>query len=244
VEAAAYERGTELNEGLATYVELRAEARESLPFPAEGFAPDGVRLRGYAIGPAIGRLLDRFEPDWRERLEHGPTRSLDEWLTTALGAGERCHFRPAEEDSVRLLARSDVRQLAAAHERLRDSVLSAPGWRIEVVADSAAPLWAERFDPWNLVSLGTGVIVHRRFLRLTKDGLAIEVLGRTALTEPAGSPPLFNRVRRLVVSGLPDEPVVLDRPGRLRVSANGLRLEGRVRSVERAGQTILLRAGP
>jgi hypothetical protein len=244
VEAAAYERGTELNEGLATYVELRAEARDSLPFPAEGFAPEGVRLRGYTVGPAIGRLLDRFEPNWRERLEHGPTRSLDELLTAALGAGERCRFRPAEEDSVRLLARSDVRQVGVTRGRLRDSLLSAPGWRIEVVADSTAPLWAERFDPWNLVSLGNGVVVHRRFLRLIKDGLEIEVLDHTALTEAAGSHPLFNGVRRLVVSGIPDEPVIIDQPGHMRVSADGLRLEGRVRSVERAGQTILLRAGP
>jgi hypothetical protein len=244
VGAAAYERGNELNEGLATYVEFRAEVRDSLPFPAEGFAPDGVRLRGYTVGPAIGRLLDRFAPEWREQLERGPTRSLDELLTAALGAGERCRYRPSEEDSVRLLARADVARIGTYRKLLRDSLLSAPGWRIEVVADSIAPLWAERFDPWNIVSLGHGQVLHRRFLRLTKDGLEIEVLDHNAVTEPAGNHPLFNGIRRLIVSGLPDEPVVLDQPGHVQVTADGVRLGGRVRSVERAGQTILLRAGP
>lgn len=244
VGAVAYERGTELNEGLATYVEFRAEARESLPFPTGGFTPDAARLRGYTVGPAIGRLLDRFAPKWREQLEHGPTRSLDELLAAALPAGERCRYRPAEEDSVRALARADVSRIGASRKLLRDSLLSAPGWRIEVIADSGVPLWADRFDPWNVVSLGNGEVVHRRFLRLAKDGLQIEVLDHDAVTESAGSHPLFNGVRRLMVSGLADEPVVLDQPGHVQVTANGIRLEGRVRSVERAGRTITLRAGP
>ncbi len=244
VGAVSYERDTELNEGLATYVEFRAAKRDTIPFPAAGFPPDGMRLRAYAVGPAIGRLLDRFAPHWREQLERGPTRSLDELLSQALGAGERCRYQPAEEDSVRDLARGDVGRIRAGREALRDSVLSAPGWRIEVLTDSGSPLWPQQFDPWNVVALESGAIVHRRFLKLSKDGLAIEVLNRTALTVPAGEHPLFNGIRQLLVSGLPTEPTVEERPGNVVVTADGVRLEGRVRAVERTGQTILLRAGP
>lgn len=242
--AVSYERGTELNEGLATYVEFRAAKRDTIPFPAAGFAPEEMRLRGYTVGPAIGRLLDRVAPRWRERLERGPTRSLDELLAEALEAGEPCRFAAAEDDSIRALARSDVQRVHSSRATLRDSVLSAPGWRIEVIADSGAPLWPERFDPWNVVALDGGAIVHRRFLKLSKDGLAIEVLNRTALTEPAGVHPLFNGIRRLVVSGLPGEPSVQEQPGKVVVTADGVRLEGRVRAVERSGQAILLKAGP
>ena len=94
------------------------------------------------------------------------------------------------------------------------------------------------------MALEGGAIVHRRFLKLSKDGLAIEVLNRTALTVPAGEHPLFNGIRQLLVSGLPTEPTVEERPGNVVVTADGVRLEGRVRAVERTGQTILLRAGP
>jgi hypothetical protein len=244
VGAVSYERGTELNEGLATYVEFRAEKRDTIPFPMDGFAPEEMRLRGYTVGPTIGRLLDRFAPHWREQLERGPTRALDELLAAALGASEGCRFGTAEEDSIRALARLDVRRVHASREVLRDSVLSAPGWRIEVTADSGVALWPERFDPLNVVALEGGAIVHRRFLKLSKNGLAIEVLNRTALTESAGEHPLFNGIRRLVVSGLPGEPSVEEQPGHVVVTADGVRLEGRVRAVERNGQTILLKAGP
>jgi hypothetical protein len=244
VDAVAYERGSELNEGLATYVEYRTERRDTIPFPPEGFGPDGVRLRAYVLGPAIGEILDRALPTWRDQLEVGPTRALDELLAEALPGGARCRFTAVEADSARTLARADVERVRREHLALRDSVLSAPGWSLEVLADSGSPLWPQRFDPWNVVSVGDGAIVHRRFLSVYKEGLKIEILNRAALTEPMGRHPLFNGIRRLLVTGLPDAPVVIDRPGRLEVSAGGVHLEGRVRSVDRAGRTIVIRAGP
>lgn len=244
VDAIAYERGTELNEGLATYVEYRAERRDTVPFPADGFGPEDVRLRGYVLGPAIGRMLDRFAPAWRDGLERGPTRSLDELLASAMAPGESCRFRPAEEDSVRTLARTEVGRLQAAHQALRDSVMSAPGWRIEVVADSATPLWPEQFDPWNVVSVGHGAVVHRRALTLSKDGLKVELFDRASVTEALGPHPIFTGIRRLIVGGLPEAPTVVERPGQLEVTAPGVRITGRVRAVERNGQVITILAGP
>ncbi len=244
VGAVEYERGTELNEGLATYVEFRAASLDTIPFPVAGFGPDGARLRAYTIGPAMGQLLDGFAPKWREALERGPTRSLDQLLRGAVPAGARCRLTAAEEDSIRRLAHDDVQTIQVTHEALRDSVQDAPGWRVEIVADSGVPLWPQRFDPWNVVALKDGGIVHRRFLRLSKDGLSAEVIDRLALTEPAGSHPLFNGVRDLLITGIPEEPAVVDQPGHLLLTAPGLRIEGRTRRVERAGQAIRIFAGP
>jgi hypothetical protein len=61
---AAYERGTELNEGLASYVEMRAAGRRGVELPAAEFAPAEVRKRAYATGLALALLLDRFTPGW------------------------------------------------------------------------------------------------------------------------------------------------------------------------------------
>lgn len=80
-----YERGTEKNEGLATYIELRAAGTpDALVWPKTPFRPDEVRRRAYTTGASVARLLDRFAPKWRTRLEHDDKPSLDELLEAAL----------------------------------------------------------------------------------------------------------------------------------------------------------------
>ncbi|HEX6941078.1 MAG TPA: hypothetical protein VF158_16795, partial [Longimicrobiales bacterium] len=69
-----YERLTELNEGLATYLQLRAAGRTTVEVPATGFPPAAVRDRIYAIGPALAFLLDRFRPGWQATLEDDDAR--------------------------------------------------------------------------------------------------------------------------------------------------------------------------
>ncbi len=68
--AVAYERGTELIEGLASYVELRALGRSAATLLlAGGFGLDEARRRCYAAGAALAFLLDRAAPAWREEAE-------------------------------------------------------------------------------------------------------------------------------------------------------------------------------
>ncbi len=67
--SAAYERGSELKEGLARYIEAEARRSSASPIPAEEFAPAAVRDRAYASGCAIALLLDRLDPGWKERLD-------------------------------------------------------------------------------------------------------------------------------------------------------------------------------
>lgn len=82
--AVGYERGTELNEGLAAYVEHRATgAPDQTILPPEDFAPDAIRTRGYRTGVALARLLDRLSPAWRDTLEANDGTALDLLLAAA-----------------------------------------------------------------------------------------------------------------------------------------------------------------
>jgi hypothetical protein len=81
----AYEQGTELNEGLATFIENLALGETKGPdLPAGEYPAGDVRSRAYAIGYAEATLLDRFDPGWRKALEEGQGASLDELLAKAL----------------------------------------------------------------------------------------------------------------------------------------------------------------
>src|SRR3954469_12515576 len=65
--AAAYERGTELNEGLAQYVERRA-AGLRVGLDSVDVSAVLVRQRAYAVGTALASALDRAKPGWRDAL--------------------------------------------------------------------------------------------------------------------------------------------------------------------------------
>ncbi|HUR83129.1 MAG TPA: hypothetical protein VM733_20400 [Thermoanaerobaculia bacterium] len=190
--AAAYERGTELNEGLATYVEHRVSGE-----PVVLHNVDGVRQRMYQTGLALATLLDRYDANWKTTLENGDTRSLDELLAAAIEPGTT--------------AAEDVQRIRDARARKREEFLNAKGWRVIITAD--APFLPERFDPLNVQIVGKGEILHTRFLRLKGSGGEIEVNGRMVLTEAAGAHPLFNGVRRIVLTGFAEKPVIVD--GRL-----------------------------
>lgn len=185
--AAAYERGTELNEGLATYVEHRVSRA---PVVLKNVA--GVRERMYQTGLALATLLDRYDPRWKETLESGDPRSLDELLAAAVEP----HTTAAQ----------DVQAIRERREQRKREFLGAKGWTV-VITGSFFP---ERFDPLNVHVVGKGEVLHTRMLRLKGDGGVIEVDGREVLTEGAGAHPLFNGVRRVVLTGFAEKPAVVD----------------------------------
>jgi hypothetical protein len=240
--AAAYERGTELNEGLATYVEHRATGEaDTARLPADGFAPEAVRQRGYRTGIAIARLLDRFSPDWRTALEQHDSTALDILLSTALDArasdAPACVFPAALHDSVQTIAAADVRALHTRRAEQRRAFLEQPGWRLVIVAGDA-PLFPQGFDPLNVQRVSGGEVLHSRYLKLGNALGTIEVLGRASLTEAAGTHPLFNGVRALTVTGLASEPVIADAKGVVTIKAEGVSAELRGATVERASEIV------
>jgi hypothetical protein len=189
--AAAYERGTELNEGLATYVEHRVS---KTPAVLKAVAADAVRQRMYQTGLAIATLLDRHHPTWRETLEHGDPRPLDELLAAAI--------EPPTS------AAEDVRAIRARREQRKRDFLGAKGWTVVITADRS--FFPERFDPLNVHVVAKGEVLHTRFVKLSGEQGSIEILNRAALTEAAGDHPLFNGVRRIVLTGFATKPEVRD----------------------------------
>jgi hypothetical protein len=244
--ARAYERGTELNEGLATYVEHRATGRmaDGDVVPPEPSTPEAVRQRGYRTGLALARLLDRFSRGWQQRLEADDGTPLDALLTEALRAlpAEKgaCGFSVDERETSRSAAVSDVAVIRTARAKARDEFLSQPGWRLVVEANEA-PLFPQGFDPLNVRVVDEGEVLHARYLKLAGEGAAIEVMGRASLTRAAGTHPLFNGVRTLTVTGIDREPVVSERDGALAFQAEGISGTFRNAVVDRVERVITVR---
>ncbi len=251
--AAAYERGTELNEGLARYVQLRALGRPAV-LPTDDFPPDQVRARAYEIGAAIGQVLDRAVPTWRDTLEYAaPASNLSLVALIARAAGDwsaappalRCAESPADSAAGVERARADVGALVQRREQDRAALLARPGWRIVIDAD-ASPLFPQGFDPLNVSRVSATEVLHTRFLKLGNDRGTVELLGQAALTEGrAGQHPLFAGVRRVTIPGL-SAVAVRDSAGVLVVQAKGLQARLRGAAADTTGTTISVhpRAGP
>jgi hypothetical protein len=239
---AAYERGTELNEGLATYVEMRAAGRPAVDLPQAEFGPAEVRRRAYATGPAFALLLDRFKPGWPAAFEANDQQTLDEVLTAALGTGNPCTFDDAAVAGAEQKARTDVAALAGDRERQLVAFEGKPGWRVVVEAGGGEPLWPQGFDPLNVERVGAGRVLHTRYLLLGNAAGRLEVLNAEVLTDGAGPHPLFQGVRRVELTGLV-KPEVSEAEGEVSVRAPGLTLEFKGSSVTQSGEVITVRLG-
>jgi hypothetical protein len=256
-EAAAYERGTELNEGLARYVELRATGL--LPFmqPMSGdsslagsrsrtgeFAAEAVRQRAYEVGAAMGMVLDHVRPDWRARLEAAAsTPPLDVMLADAVAAqvGPGCSASASRRAAWARAAELDVGGVRAAHAEARTAHLGRAGWRV-VVETPNAPLFPQGFDPLNVTRLSPSEVLHTRFLELQGGAGSLKLLGVAALTEgTAGAHPLFAGMRRVTMTGLAAAPAVHDSAGTTMLAAPGLTAQFRGAVVDTTGQTIRIR---
>lgn len=242
--AAGYERGTEWNEGLASYVEGRATGLpDSSILPQAAFAPEAIRQRGYATGTALARLLDRFSPTWRASLEQNDSTPLDVLLSGALRTPESrpagCQFTAPERNRIRSAAAADVDALRARRTEQRRSFLEQPGWRLTIAAPGA-PLFPQNFDPLNVQTVGPGEVLHTRWIKLGNGAGMVEVLGRSALTVAAGTHPLFNGVRTLNIGGLASQPVVTVADGVVAVKADGVTAALRGATVQRTGQSIII----
>lgn len=199
----AYERLTELNEGLATYVELYARYLKP-EFPKDEFAAESVRQRVYAVGPAWAYLLDLFSPDWKQSLEKNDGQFLDAMLADQLGGGGKsCDFAPADIADIQERARLDAGAVVSNRRDRRKQFDAQSGWRIIIETSAEKPLWPAGFDPLNVERVDGGLL-HTRFVKLSNDYGNMEALDGsnadvTVLTEGPGPHPLFNGITRVVV---------------------------------------------
>lgn len=238
--AAAYERGTELNEGLAQYVERLANGAMPVLDAADPPASQ-VRQRAYDVGAAIAGTLDRLRPDWRDALERSAgAPPLDSILTDAVSMSPSAACAPAAAQRMRWAAQAgaDVHALVAERARARDEYLGRGGWRVIVDAE-VAPLFPARFDPLNVTRLSATEILHTRFLKLQGPRGTVDVLGGSALTEGVpGQHPLFAGVRRVTIAGLASPPSMSDSADVLKVAAAGVVIRLRGAKADVAGQTV------
>lgn len=243
----AYERNSELNEGLAQYIQLRAEGEKIPSLPEGGFPPEGVRSQSYAHGAALALLLDRMSPGWQGAMGPGAEPSLDELLAeaarsapaavrTTTPSSPPCSFTSGERAAVAERADVAVALVMAERTRRREGFESLPGWRIVVEAAAGAPLGLRGFDPMNVFVLADG-LHHTRLLHLGNDAGEVRLIREggvqvEAITEGAGSHPLFQGVRRIAVAGLGT--------GDLRVSQGeeGVEIEGAGIHLRFAGATL------
>ncbi|MFT3808084.1 hypothetical protein [Arenimonas sp.] len=234
---AAYERGTELNEGLAAYVQMQAQGQFAIDWPPAEYAPAQVRQRAYTVGSALALLLDRFSPTWRSAFESNDKQTLDGALTQAVGAGRVCAFEPALQAEEEQIAARDIQELQKERQRALEQLEAKPGWRLIVEAANGAPLWPQGFDPLNVVRIDGKRVLHTRFVKLGNDGGQVEVIGAASLSEGLGAHPLFNGLKSLQITGLPP-PTVQQVNGGAIITAQGLALQFKKATATTSGETV------
>lgn len=194
-ESAAVERGLEAHEGLAEYTGTRfaLDALGAEPAAAaravEAFQqrPTYVRSLGYGTGPALGMLLDRYAPGWRD--DTGPVPDLAGRLAAALGVDPAGRDDGREDAGRRALVygldeiageeRERAARLAVERARYRDELVDGP------VLVLGLPQRMLMFNPNTVLSLGDagnvypGAILIGPWGRLTlKEGAALVTADR------------------------------------------------------------------
>jgi hypothetical protein len=202
---ANFEQLAELNEGLAEYTLVRALelAARRRDFPDRAAAGHlvaakrtglrtltedvtlSIRLRYYATGPALGKLLDRLEGTaWKTRLI-AQNLTVQDALADASGyrANERALLRQAETrfvmPSLRAAADSSVRGLRAIRRAQVDSLLALPGVLLVVTGRSVGLCG---MDPQNLLQVEPGVQLHTRWMQAC-SGNALQATFNTPVVQ-------------------------------------------------------------
>jgi len=241
-----YERLTELNEGLAAYLQLRAAGSTQVDIPADGFLPEAVRQRAYHTGPAMALLLDRLSPGWQAALEQHDGQSLDGLLETALRStppSAPCDFTPVQVGAARRDARIAAAGVTSDWGKRQRAFETKEGWRVLIQSAKGKPLWPQGFDPLN-VDRVDGALIHTRYLKLGNDAgqmTALEEPGAEveARTEGVGPHPMFNGVSWVEVV-LSIKPAVQRPEGRLVIYGPGFSADFSNATLIESGRQLLV----
>lgn len=242
--SARYEQLSELNEGLATYVQRAAAGTsDGHAVPDSSVIAENVRMQAYRNGAAFGRLLDRFAVGWRDTLERRDSLTLDGLLLQALGRTNterpRCGLDAPTRAAIDSGAARDVAALRGTLDREAGAFFAKSGWRLVIDASRVA-LRAKGFDPLNVRLVSEGRVLHAQYLSLAGATGAIETRGTAVMTDAAGAHPLFSGVRLLTITGLASAPVLRDSSGTTVIAAPGVTGHFVRVTVERDGQSVRL----
>lgn len=255
----AFETGLEMMEGTANYV-----ARVAVGQTAGATAArlrvrrdaDAIRWRFYDTGAAICFLLDRFQPDWKGRIDSEPELTIAGLLEAAVArSGMRpAVFSPTELAVFGNTAAAEIAALSARQRNLRVEVFGRLGPRVVVeVAAGAEPLRVTRFDPINLLVLGAGEIAHANYITLTSPAGTIDIrngsftrgsfAGTVSLTRGEGRHPLADGIRTVTIAGLAGVPKIERRDDGITLEAEGLRVTLRGAEARVEGETVRIGVG-
>ncbi|HEX7512238.1 MAG TPA: hypothetical protein VF464_02605, partial [Candidatus Methylomirabilis sp.] len=233
-ESATFETHLEMLEGPANFVSDFALGKTSALTASALRRTRGleeIRWRFYYTGEAMGWLLERFFPGWKERLDADPNLTMQRLLEIGLArkGGAPLAFNAAEKAAFQ----------AAAEWGARLIVETAP---------EAQPLQLGRFDPISLFVFGNGQVAHANFISLSDSNGSVELTnpdfawgsfgGVVGLTESSGRRPLGGGTRRLTVFGIQGQPKVERKDGTVTIEAPGVRLNWKGAEVETEGATI------
>lgn len=247
-EFAEYERGTELNEGLATYVQHKALGQGTVEVPTGGFGATEIRPRAYVTGAALAMLIDRIDPGWPNLFDAKSRHGLDQILQSRLNSSAQsgtgpCEFTPAETMAAEERARGDVAAVQLAREERRARFDDRGSWRIVIRAAEGRPLWPQGFDPLNVERIRGGIL-HTRFLRLGNNQGHVEVIDSgdvdiEALTVAEGPHPLYNGINEVTIAGFAEIEFAAE-GGDLSVQVPGFTAEFELATVySEAGLTVV-----
>jgi len=194
-----YERELARFEGIAEYIEYFAAGRAPLEdVPAVGFAPKGVREAGYYEGRWMAGVLDRLDPGWKDDMEAGRFRFLEERLEEVLRGGPAARgFTPFEMRDLRETAAAAVQKKARERRELLKKFESRLGTCVEFVAGTV-PLRLEMFDPLSMEALEQGKMMHGRWIVLKHEDGVVEIFGQPCMTVLNDE----GRIGRLVCPGI------------------------------------------
>lgn len=245
---ARYERSLERFEGIAEFIKCAAAGapadREASGGDANDEGGDGASRCSVRAGCLIACLLERFVPDWKERLESGAPDDIEAELARAVASyPPKPTFSTAELIEIRRRAEEDLAARAAERTALFREFLSRPGFRVEVIAEDD-PLRPVAFDYDGLVRLTDNESIHRGPLTFKNDTATLEVRGG-ALSVHRGTPGAV----RILATGLAQKPAILKGSARTRgvtvIKAGGLTLTGRNIKVFKSGEALtVVLSGP
>ena len=239
-DASEYERKSELNEGLAQYIQWQAEGGGDAPaLPNDGFEAADVRSRSYAAGAAWAILLDSEVPEWKREL----TEPLDVRLRRAMGPNQDDPFAADERANARAIAVSKANAHRTRLKAERQRFVDRAGAHVIVEATAQQPMQTAGFDPLNVLRLGPKEVLHTRFLKLMNDRLRVEILNHPARTIGIGSHPLFSGVQRLELRGMVGLEISSDADVTT-IQGEGIRIEARNAEVTVEGSTTRIALRP
>jgi hypothetical protein len=121
-----------------------------------------------------------------------------------------------------------------------DNFLGKPGFKV-VFDCGNNPLMPAGFDPMNMEKVSQNELLHRRWLKLTNNNAAIEILNIESLSQGFGGHPMFNGVRQVIVAGLNALPDIHKTEGKIEFKTENISAEIGQADMEIKGSTLFIR---